>query len=47
MCGLDRDDWDDKFLAIMWAYGTTYKRSNGQKPFKLVYAQEGVIPLHF
>jgi hypothetical protein len=47
ICGLDRDDWDDKVPTVLWAYRTTYKRSTGQTPFKLVYGQEVVIPLHF
>jgi hypothetical protein len=47
VCGLDRDDWDDKIPAILWAYRTTYKISTGQTPFKLVYGQEVIIPLHF
>jgi hypothetical protein len=47
ICGLNRDDWDDKVPTIIWDYITTYKRSIGQTPFKLVYGQEVVIPLHF
>jgi hypothetical protein len=31
----------------LWAYGTAYKILTGQTPFKLVYGQEVVIPLHF
>jgi hypothetical protein len=42
-----QDDWDDKVPVILWAYRTTYKRSTGKIPFKLVYGQEVVIPLHF
>jgi transposase InsO family protein len=44
--GLDRDVWDDKIPSILWAYRTSYKRSIVQMPFKLVYIQEAVIPLH-
>jgi hypothetical protein len=47
ICGIDREDWDDKVPTVFWAYRTTYKRSSGQTPFKLVYGQEVVIPLHF
>ena len=33
--------------AVLWAYRTTYKRSTDQTPFRLVYGQEVVVPLHF
>jgi len=46
ICGLDKDDWDEKVPVVLWAYKMTYKRSTGQTPFKLVYGQEVVIPLH-
>jgi hypothetical protein len=36
-----------RFHVVLWAYRTSYKRSTGQTPFKLVYGQEVVIPLHF
>ena len=44
---MDKDDWDDKVPAVLWAYITTYKRATNQTPFKLVYGQEVVVPLHF
>lgn len=25
-CNLDRDEWDNKILNIIWAYRTTYKQ---------------------
>ena len=43
----DKDDWDEKLPAVLWAYRTTYKRSTDQTPFRLVYGQEVVVPLHF
>ena len=43
----DKDDWDEKVLAVLWAYHTAYKRSTDQTPFQLVYGQEAVFPLHF
>ena len=33
--------------AILWAYHTTYKWLIKHTPFKLVYGQEAVVPLHF
>ena len=47
ICNTDKDDWDEKILAVLWAYRTTYKRSTNQTPFRLVYGQEAVVPLHF
>jgi len=47
ICGLNRDNWDDKAPLILWAYRTTYKSSTRKEPFKLIYDQEAVIPLHF
>ena len=47
ICNRDKDDWDDKIPAILWAYMTDYKRSTDQTPFRLVYGQEAVVPLHF
>ena len=46
ICNIDKNDWDDKILAILWAYKTTYNISTGQTPFKMVHGQV-VIPLHF
>ena len=47
ICNMDKDDWDDKVPTLLWAYRTTYKRETNQTPFKLVYGQEVVVPLHF
>ena len=44
---MDKDDWDDKVPTVLWEYGTTYKRATNQTPFKLVYGQEAIVPLHF
>ena len=44
---VDKNDWDDKILVVLWAYRTTYKRETNQTLFKLVYGQEVVVPLHF
>ena len=37
ICNIDKNDRDDKILALLWAYKTTYKRETNQTPFKLVY----------
>ena len=47
ICNIDKDDWDEKIPAVLWAYRTAYKRATNQTPFKLVYGQEAIMPLHF
>ena len=47
ICSANKDDWDEKIPAVLWAYRTAYKRSTNQTPFRLVYGQEAVVPLHF
>ena len=44
---MDKDDWDEKVPTILWAYKTTYQKATNQTPFKLVYGQEAIVPLHF
>ena len=46
ICSTDKDDWDEKTPAVLWTYRTAYKRSTDQTPFRLVYGQEAVVPLH-
>jgi hypothetical protein len=47
ICNINRDDWDLKLPAILWAYKTICKKLTGHTPFKLVYGQEVVVPLEF
>ena len=47
ICNNEKEDRDEKIPTILWEYRTTYKRSTDQTPFRLVYAQESVVPLHF
>ena len=47
VCNTNRDDWDLKIPAILWAYRMTCKRMTGQIPFKLVYFQEAVMLMDY
>jgi hypothetical protein len=39
ICGIDKNEWDDKVPAVLWAYRSAYNRSTSQTPFKLVYGK--------
>ena len=47
ICNAQRDDWDERLSAALWAYRTTVKRLTNQTPFQLVYGQEAMIPAEF
>ena len=47
VCNANRNDWDLKIIAILWAYCTTCKRLTGQTPFKLVYGKEVVMHMEY
>ena len=44
---VQRDDWDQKILAVPWAYQKNCKKLTRQNPFHLVHGQEAVIPMEY
>ena len=47
ICNVQRDDWDQKISAVMWAYCTTCNKLIGRTQFRLVYGQEVVMPMEY
>jgi hypothetical protein len=44
---VNRDDWDLRVLAVLWAYRTTCRKLTMKNPFKLVYGLEVVVPMKY
>ena len=47
ICNRQRNDWDLRVNAVLWAYRTTCKKLTGHTPFSLVCGQESVIPMKY
>jgi transposase InsO family protein len=45
ICSVNKDDWDLRIPAVLWAYRTTCKKRTTHTPFKLVYILEAVVPM--
>ena len=45
ICNSQRNDWDLRVNAVLWAYRTTCKKLTGHTPFSLVYVLRREIPM--
>jgi transposase InsO family protein len=47
ICSVNKDDWDLRVPAILWAYRTTCKKLTMKTSFNLVYDLEAVVPMEY
>jgi transposase InsO family protein len=47
ICSVNRDDWDLRVPAVLWACRTTCKKLTMHAPFKLVYGLEAIVPMEY
>jgi hypothetical protein len=47
VCCANREDWDDRIPAVLWAYRTTTKKLHKYTSFQLVYGKEVVVPIEY
>jgi hypothetical protein len=47
VCCANREDQDDRVLAVLWDYKTTTKKLHKYTMFHLVYGKEFVVPTYF
>ena len=47
VCNINKDDWDLRIPAVLWAYRTTFKKLTSHTPCKLAYGQEAVMPMKY
>jgi hypothetical protein len=47
ICSVNKDDWDLRVSAVLWAYRTTCTKLTMQTPFKLVNGLEAVVPMEY
>ena len=47
ICNSQRNDWDLRINAVLWAYRTTCKKLTRHTPFNLVYGQEDFMPMEY
>lgn len=46
-CGVEEEDWEERLLAVLWVYHTTYKVTMGHTSFQLMCRQEVVVLVEY